>query len=366
MKLLARTSAPLLCCLCACGGAATFEGVRSSRDLTTSANVLFIGNSLTATQTSATGEDMPKVLSRFAASSGKTLTYKEAIDMGQTLQTSWSANIPQPYLTGATHYDYIVLQEYSTLPVQNPTQFYNTAVVTYQPSVQRSLAASGTVLLFENWAVTDISPFATRADYVAALDANYATLSGKLSTPNLIVPLSRAWEKVLATKPQTYLFMDDKHPNDAGVYLDACVFYAVIFGESPVGLPALYLPAADAAFLQGIASAVVPFPARADAGVPGAIDAGVAVDAGATDAGVHGGARDAGMDAGPADAGTGAADAGIVADASVDPDPDASAPVRIPVHASSAGGCSSRRLCRRYILIGTSRKGKWSRNIFSR
>jgi hypothetical protein len=313
MKLLARAAAAVVfCVLCACGGAATLEVDRSSRHVITSASVLFIGNSLTATETSATGEDMPKVLSRLASSQGKSLTYKEAINLGHTLQDTWDAQIAQPFLTGSTKYDFIVLQEYSTVPVQNPTLFYNTAVVTYQPSVQRSLAGSGTVLLFENWALTDLYPFSTRADYVAALERNYASLSGKLSAANLIAPLSRAYEKVFATKPQTYLLMDGKHPNDAGIYLDACVFYAVIFGESPAGLPALYMPAADAAFLQGVAASVVP------------IRSPVPPDAG-TDAG-----------AGPSP------DAGSVApaDPGVDPKTGDSSPVAIPVQASSAG-CSS-------------------------
>ena len=273
MKLLARTAAPaLLSMLCSCAGGPTLEVQRSSRDVTASASVLFIGNSLIATQTGATGEDMPKVLSRLASSSGKTFTYNEAINMGHTLQDTWNANIAQPFLTGATHYDFVVLQEYSTLPVLDAAQFYNTAEVTYQPSVQRSLTTSGTVLLFENWATDVVYPFgrfATRAAYVAALEANYGTLSGNLSTRNAIAPLSRAYEKVFATKPLTYLFMDDKHPNDAGVYLDACVFYAVIFGESPVGLPALYMSAADASFLQAVAAEVVPIstPVPSDAGV---------------------------------------------------------------------------------------------------
>ena len=293
MKLLARTAAPaLLSMLCSCAGGPTLEVQRSSRDVTASASVLFIGNSLIAAQTSATGEDMPKVLSRLASSSGKTFTYNEAINMGHTLQDTWNANIAQPFLTGATHYDFVVLQEYSTLPVLDAAQFYNTAEVTYQPSVQRSLTTSGTVLLFENWATDVVYPFgrfATRAAYVAALEANYGTLSGNLSTRNAIAPLSRAYEKVFATKPLTYLFMDDKHPNDAGVYLDACVFYAVIFGESPVGLPALYMSAADASFLQAVAAEVVPIstPVPSDAGVDAGSNDGA--DAGAVpppDAGV--------------------------------------------------------------------------------
>src|SRR2546423_3395336 len=128
MKLRARTAAPvLLCILCSCGGASTLQTTGSSQDVTASSSVLFIGNSLIATQTSATGEDMPKVLSGFASSTGKTFTYQEAINMGHTLQDTWNANKAQPFLTGGTQYDFIVLQEYSTLPVLDAAQFYSTA-----------------------------------------------------------------------------------------------------------------------------------------------------------------------------------------------------------------------------------------------
>ena len=309
MKLLVRAAAPVvICLLSACGDVSQLQTHRSSQALTTSANVLFIGNSLTATQSSATGEDMPAVLARLASSQQKTLTYKKAIDMGHTLQESWNSQIPQPFLTGATHWDFIVLQEFSTLPVQNPpTAFDNTAVSTYEPSIARSLASSGTLFLFENWALTDLNGFATRAAYTAALDANYATLSAKLSTHNAIAPLSRAFEKVLQTKPQTYLMFDGKHPTDAAIYLNACVFYALLFRESPAGLPPLYLSATEAAFLQDAAAQVVEFPVATP--------------------------PDPGVDAGaPTDAGT--------SDRSVDPSPDAGSGA-LSVPSASSTGCSS-------------------------
>jgi len=217
------------------------------------------------------------VLAQLAAARGKTLQYKEAYDFSHTLLESWQANIPQPYLIGATKWDFISVQEYSTLPVQNPDQFYATVTTTYQPSLLSSLnPSSGRVILFENWAVTDITPFPTRAAYAAALDANYATLLSRLVAPALIAPLSRAWEQVLAQKPQSFLFVDDKHPNGAGVYLNACVYYALVFQDTPVGLPNLYLSAADAAFLQAAAAQVAftdPGSPTADAG-PQTPDAG--------------------------------------------------------------------------------------------
>ncbi len=295
-----------LACLLSFGGA-------SAAHATT---VLFVGNSLMSTQTTSTGEEMHRVLGDMAASRAKTLEASVVFDPGHTLQDSWNANLPQPYLTGSAHYDYIVLQDFSTLPVQNEALFDQTALVTYQPSVQRSLALSGKVLLFENWALVDPSPYATRAQDVSALDAAYAKLSSQLTVANQIVPIAHAWETVLATRPTSFLFnADGKHPVDASIYLNAAVFYAVIFHDTPVGLPALYLSAADAALLQNAAAQVVETSLPPlDAGVP-APDAGSATSA------------DPGS---PADA-----DAGFAATSGVD---------AVPMAATSgAGGCSSAR-----------------------
>jgi hypothetical protein len=199
MNAVARAAGCLLICVAgSCGGPPSAETGRFSSELVaSSASVLFIGNSLTATQTKATGEDMPAVLSRLASSRSKTFTVQRAIDLGQTLQQSWDAHIPQPWLTGAAQWDYIVLQEYSTVPVQDTALFYKTALSTYQPAIQRSLkAGSGNLVLFENWALVSLYPFSTRADYTAALDASYARLSAQLSVPNLVAPLGKAFEKV--------------------------------------------------------------------------------------------------------------------------------------------------------------------------
>ncbi len=350
------------CLLCACGAVPSPTMPPESRALTLTASprVLFLGNSLTATQATS-GDDMPAILSRFAASRGRALAVSEAIDLGHTLQESWNASIPQPYLTLGGPYDVIVYQEYSTLALENPDLFFSTALKTYQPSEQKALKPGAQMMLFENWALQDPSPYATRAQALAALRSSYAQLSTALSTANQIAPFADAWEKVFATRPQSFLFLSDgKHPSDAGIYLNACLMYALLFSESPAGMPALFLSAQDAAFLQGVAAGFIPAAPPADAGVAdaGVADAGVKPDAGVADAG----AADAGVaaaDAGVADAGAaGSADAGAP-DAAVPPeavdagspetvpaDPEAGAAV-VPVAAppasrvAPAGGCSS-------------------------
>jgi hypothetical protein len=78
-------------------------------------NVLFIGNSLIGTETAATHEDMPAVLSRLASARGETLNVQRALNSGYTLQQTWNAGTPQPFLSIPGQWDFVVLQEYSTL-----------------------------------------------------------------------------------------------------------------------------------------------------------------------------------------------------------------------------------------------------------
>jgi hypothetical protein len=52
------------------------------------------------------------------------------------------------------------------------------------------------------------------------------------------VPVGNAFDFVEKNHPEINLYMDDnKHPSPNATYLAACVFYSMITGESPVGLP---------------------------------------------------------------------------------------------------------------------------------
>ena len=54
-----------------------------------------------------------------------------------------------------------------------------------------------------------------------------------------LAPVGLAWEKAQQSDPDLDLFHPDaRHANPAGAYLTACVFYTVLLGESPEGLPA--------------------------------------------------------------------------------------------------------------------------------
>ncbi len=53
----------------------------------------------------------------------------------------------------------------------------------------------------------------------------------------VLVPVGPAWEKIRQEQPQIQLYASDGvHPSAEGVYLSACVIYASLSGNSPVGL----------------------------------------------------------------------------------------------------------------------------------
>jgi hypothetical protein len=221
-------------------------------------SVLFIGNSLIGTATAATAEDTPAVVRHLATAAGRAMTVTEVIHFGNTLQQTWDAGEVATALSGATKYDAIVLQEYSTLVATDPDRARAALLDTYAPALARSLRPGGRVILFENWALVDPAPFPSRAANVAAIDANYAMLSASLATPNLIAPVSAEFETEIAAHGTSYLIVaDGKHPNDAAIYLDAVTLFGILLRTSPRGAPNLYTSTATATELQNTAATAI-------------------------------------------------------------------------------------------------------------
>jgi hypothetical protein len=218
-------------------------------------DVLYIGNSLIGTATTATGEDTPALVQHLASTAGRTVRTTKVIHFGNTLQQTWDAGEVANALSGANTYDYIVLQEYSTLVATNPGAATSTLLNTYAPTFARALKPGGKVVLFKDWALVDPAPFATRAANVAAINTNYAALSSALPTPNLVAPISDEFEKLIAANGTSYLIVSDgKHPNDAAIYLDAATLYGILFRESPRVLSSQYLSATTGAALREVAA----------------------------------------------------------------------------------------------------------------
>lgn len=101
-------------------------------------------------------------------------------------------------------------------------------------------------VLFQTWA------WQSDPAMHAGLAGGYELLGGRHGVR--VAPVGEAWEAVRQRGPVDFLHADNRHPSRYGSYLAACVFFAVLFGESPEGLAFdAGLPHEAADFLQRVA-----------------------------------------------------------------------------------------------------------------
>jgi hypothetical protein len=164
--------------------------------------VLFIGDSLTYVN------DLPHAFAALAASGH----HKVAVDMVATGGATFDDHVNSPDTAAALArqpWDTVVLQEQSQRP-----------------------------LFYLAWAHSNGWPEAGLANYDSmqkAIDQGYLDIANELKTA--VAPVGVAWNDIQNQGAPVQLFQaDDVHPTPAGTYLAAAVFYATIFGESPVRL----------------------------------------------------------------------------------------------------------------------------------
>jgi len=89
------------------------------------------------------------------------------------------------------------------------------------------------------------------------IDIGYLGIAQELSVP--VAPVGYVWLLAMGQNPKIDLWQDDgSYPAEQGTNLAACVFYAVIFHESPEDLSyRAHLPKETARFLQQIAASTV-------------------------------------------------------------------------------------------------------------
>ena len=102
------------------------------------------------------------------------------------------------------------------------------------------------VALFMTWS------YRSKPSMIGPLASAYVRTGNDLSA--LVVPVGLAWEKVRQQRSPAYLYSDNKHPSMHGTYLAACVFFAALFAESPIGISySAGLPRNDTHYLQQVA-----------------------------------------------------------------------------------------------------------------
>jgi hypothetical protein len=127
----------------------------------------------------------------------------------------------------AARYDYVVLQEQSTLPVKNAARMREN-VLLFDDVIKASGARTA---LYMTWA-REHEP----QNQQAIADV-YRSVGSEIGAT--VVPVGLAWQRFLSKHSSPALHDRDRsHPTPAGSYLAACVFYSVLFGESPVAIDA--------------------------------------------------------------------------------------------------------------------------------
>jgi hypothetical protein len=185
-----------------------------------STQILFIGNSFT------NRNDVPGTLTALAASAKPPLrlTTDRIIANGAALKAHWDRGKALPVIREAI-WDYVVLQEQSTLPLKNRSRMHE-YVTLFDQEIKKSGAKT---VLYMTWARRH--EFQRQAE----LSDAYVSIGKKLGA--IVVPVGEAWQRSLKQKPDLILHdKDNSHPNLAGSYLAACVFFAKLFGHSLVEL----------------------------------------------------------------------------------------------------------------------------------
>ena len=191
--------------------------------------MLFIGNSLTFTH------DMPYILlsllkacpvqPKTEISLADGFKIYMIVQGGFTLENHWSYKVTSAAIQNDGPWDYVVLQEQSV-----STTDLNYDIKKHARLYADQIKVSGAkVAWFQAWTFQD------KPELYATTLPRQNNLADELGA--LKFPVGECWVRLRETHPEIELYADLIHPSPAGAYLAACVFYVVLTGLSPVGLP---------------------------------------------------------------------------------------------------------------------------------
>ena len=186
---------------------------------TTPSRILFIGNSYTSRN------QLPRLIADLAAAAEHSRRVESELIFagGASLKRHWNAGIAQQSLARQS-WNYVVLQEQSTLPLKNPARYHEN-VRLFAPEIERHGAKPVLYLTWARQQAPDAQDSITRA--VEEIAAEIGAM---------VIPVGPAWRAVIASHHDIALYTDDgSHPTAAGSYLAACVFLARLFGQAPRG-----------------------------------------------------------------------------------------------------------------------------------
>jgi hypothetical protein len=180
--------------------------------------ILFVGNSYTSRH------QLPRLVADLVAAADPSQRVEPVaiVAGGASLRRHWNAGIAQKALAKST-WDWVVLQEQSTLPVKNPQRYHENVRLFASEVAQRDARLA----LYLTW---ERQGAATQARITQAVEAIAAEMNAR------VVPVGPAWQRAMQQCPDLALYLDDgSHPTAAGVYLAACVFVVALFDRRPIG-----------------------------------------------------------------------------------------------------------------------------------
>jgi hypothetical protein len=183
--------------------------------------ILFIGNSFTGRN------NLPDMLNQIAAlsSSPVAIETEQNLVNGASLRLHWNAGKALDAIQSQP-WDYIVLQEQSTLPIKNAGRFHEN-VRLFDTEIKK---VGSRTALYLTWARRDVP------ETQKALTEGTTSIARELDA--LLIPVGHAWQMALNLKAELPLFdKDGSHPTATGSYLAACVFYATLCGGNTEKLP---------------------------------------------------------------------------------------------------------------------------------
>ena len=200
--------------------------------------VLFIGNSLTY------ANNLPKMISDLVASRHHALEYSMCAPGGYR----FSQHASDPVTLGKIrqgNWDFVVLQEQSQLPDLSREQVARD-VYPYAKQLcdyirlynNKAKIIFYSTMAHKNGDLDNLnvsSDLSTYAGTQKRIDESYSEMAS--DNRALIAPVGKAWAMFRKMNPSIELYADNTHPNVAGSYLAACVFFSTFFNESAIGLP---------------------------------------------------------------------------------------------------------------------------------
>jgi hypothetical protein len=196
----------------------------------TCTRVLFRGNSYTYVN------DLPADFRQLAWSGGHRVETGLQAESGWTLQQHAEASSTAS-LIGGSKWGYVVLQEQSQLPASAGAR--QASMYPAARTLAKEIGDDGArAVLFETWGRRDGWPEAGLSGYEGMQDAieqGYGEIGDELGVS--VAPVGGAWLRLVNQGDADKLWQSDgSHPTSMGTYLAVCVFYAVLFGQSPIGL----------------------------------------------------------------------------------------------------------------------------------